>query len=204
MPSGFFGVLSHSTVSISLSFLLASPDLARAAQLQGPAPTKLNIVILEGDGAVNNISQRTARETIVQVEDENHRPVAGAAVVFLLPDVGPGGVWENGTRTLQVTTDSQGRAAAKGLRPNDTSGKFQIQVETTYQGLTATASVTQMNAVITAAAAGGGRSAGKWISILAAAGGAAAVGAVFATRAGGRTMPPVTTITPGATAVGGP
>ena len=188
----------------SLSFLLTSSDLARAA------PAKLNIVILQGDGVINNLRQRTARDTIVQVEDENHRPVAGAAVVFLLPDKGPGGVWENGTRTLQVITDSQGRAAAKGLRLSDTSGKFQIQVEATYQGKTATASVTQMNAVITGAPVGGGRSAGKWIAILAAAGGAAAAGAVLATRKSGSTAygstppPSVITITLGATDVGAP
>ncbi len=198
--SRFFAVLLRGAVSVSLSFLLTSSDLARAA------PAKINIIILEGDGVINNLRQRTARETIVQVEDENHRPVAGAAVVFLLPDKGPGGVWENGTRTLQVITDSQGRAAAKGLRPADTSGKFQIQVEATYQGMTATASVTQMNAVITGALAGGGRSAGKWIAILAAAGGAAAAGAVLATRkSGGSTPPPsVITITLGATDVGAP
>ena len=51
----------------------------------------LNLVVIEGEGAVNNIRQRTAREPIVQVEDENHRPVAGAVVVFMLPSNGAGG-----------------------------------------------------------------------------------------------------------------
>jgi len=47
-----------------------------------PAPTKLNIVILEGEGAINSVRQRVAREPVVQVEDENHKPIGGAAVTF--------------------------------------------------------------------------------------------------------------------------
>ena len=64
-----------------------------------PAPAKLNLVIVEGEGAINNIKQRTSRETIVRVEDENHRPVAGAAVAFLLPDYGPSGAFVGGGKT---------------------------------------------------------------------------------------------------------
>jgi len=154
-------------------------------------------VIVEGEGAINNIRQRTAREPIVQVEDENRRPVAGAAVLFLLPDSGPGGTFADGSRSLSVVTDSQGRAAAKGLRPGNVSGKFQIQVQASYQGLTATTTITQTNAVLTAAAAGGMH--GKLVAILAAAGGAAAVGAVLATRGGNKT-----TITAGPPTVGAP
>ncbi len=195
-------------VALNLSVFLACPDLVRAAPAlaQVSAPAKLNIVIVEGDGAINNVRQRLARETIVQVEDENRRPVAGAAVIFLLPENGASGLWANGTRTLQVMTDSQGRAVAKGMRPNDVSGKFQIQVEATYQGVSATNTVTQVNAVITGAAAGGGGglSTGKLIAILAIAGGAAAGGIIAATRAGGTSTPASVTITPGAPTVGAP
>ena len=42
------------------------------------APPELNIVIVDGEGDTNNIRQHTAREPIVQVEDENHKPVAGS------------------------------------------------------------------------------------------------------------------------------
>jgi hypothetical protein len=184
---------------------LAQTGIVGAAQ-PAPAPAKLNIVIVEGEGAINNVRQRTAREMIVQVEDENHRPIAGAAVLFMLPDSGPSGVFANGGRTLQVTTGSDGRAAAKGLRVNNVHGKFQVQVQATFEGVTATATITQVNAVITAAAAGG--VSGKLIAILAIAGGAAAVGVVAATRSGGGTpsTPPAspTTITPGTPSVGGP
>jgi hypothetical protein len=182
---------------LSLTVLLAA---------QAPAPAKLNILIVEGDGAINNVRQRTAREAIVQVEDENHRPVAGAAVLFLLPGSGPSGTFAGGGRSLMATTDSKGQAVARGLRVNNVSGKFQISVEASYQGVTATTTITQANAVITAAAVGG--VSGKLIAILAAVGGAAAVGAVVATRGSGTsaTAPPatVTTLTPGTPTVGRP
>src|SRR5215813_6869743 len=104
--------------------VLISLPLAPVAGAQ-EAPPKLNIVIVEGDGAINNIRQRTAREPIVQVEDENHKPIAGAAVVFLLPDQGASGVFANGSHTLTVMTDSQGRAVARGFHPNGVQGKLQ-------------------------------------------------------------------------------
>lgn len=85
-------------------------------------PTALNIDIIDGDGAVNNIRQRTAREPIVEVTDENHKPVAGALVLFSAPDHGASGVFANGTRQLSVTTDAQGRAAGKGFQPNTERG----------------------------------------------------------------------------------
>jgi len=89
---------------------------------------KLIINIVEGEGALNNVKQRVNREPIVQVEDENHKPIAGAAVVFFLPTTGPGGTFANGSQTLTVTTDSLGRAAAKGIVPNHQTGQMQIRV----------------------------------------------------------------------------
>src|ERR1700694_4342263 len=74
---------------------------------------KLNLVIVEGEGAINNVRQRTAREPIVQVEDENHKPVAGAAVVFTLPSQGAGGAFGGGAQSLTVVTNNQGQAIAR-------------------------------------------------------------------------------------------
>ena len=101
-----------------LTLLLIGVPLAppAAAQVpQGAAPM-LNLVIVEGEGAINNIKQRTQRETIVQVEDSNHRPVAGAAVAFTLPSNGASGTFANGGRSITTVTDSQGRASVPSLR----------------------------------------------------------------------------------------
>jgi hypothetical protein len=152
-----------------------------AGGMQAPATKPvLNLVVVEGDGAINNIRQRTAREPIVEVQDENHRPVAGALVLFALPRSGPGGTFPNGATTLSVTTDEQGRAVARGLKPNDQSGEYDITITASYAGATATVSITQVNAIAAAAAAGAagaGTAAGG-----AAAGGAAAGGIALGTK----------------------
>src|ERR1035437_4688871 len=93
------------SLALGLSFLIAFPPL-HAQTL----PTDLNIVVVEGEGAINNVRQRVAREPVVRVEDENHKPIAGAAVVFTLPTEGATGEFSNGGKSLTMITDSQGRA----------------------------------------------------------------------------------------------
>src|ERR1700680_383356 len=43
------------------------------------AQQALNLVVVQGEGAINNVRQRTARDPIVPVEDQNHKTIAGAA-----------------------------------------------------------------------------------------------------------------------------
>jgi hypothetical protein len=189
---------------LSLAFLLGLPQgITPAAAQAQQVPAKLIILIIEGDGAINNVRQRTAREPIVQVEDENHRPVAGAAVLFTLPDSGPSGVFEGGGRTITVRADRAGRAVAKGYKVNNVQGKLQIQVQASYRGVIANATIAQSNAVLTAGAARHGVS-GKVIGILAAVGGAAAVGIVLARRNSSSGSGRTTTISAGTPTVGGP
>ena len=104
-----------------LAVLIAIPA-APVAEAQNVAPM-LNIVIVEGDGAINNIRQRTAREPIVQVEDQNHKPVAGAAVVFALVSVIQNfglrsDLHESQTRvaTLQTRIDADRRTVERDRR----------------------------------------------------------------------------------------
>lgn len=193
-------------LAVLLAWFMAF-QLLSASMWAQEAGAQLNIVIVDGDGAINNIRQRTAREPIVQVEDQNHKPVAGAAVVFLLPDQGASGVFANGSHTLTVITDAQGRAAAKGFRPNTVQGKLQIHVTASHQGQTASATISQTNAVSAAAGAATAGVSGKLIAILAIAGGAVAGGIVAATHGGGgssTTTTPPTTVTPGTGTVGAP
>jgi len=188
-----------------LSVLLAL-WLPAAAQV---APM-LNLVVLEGEGATNNIRQRTAREPVVQVQDENHKPVAGAIVVFTLPSNGAGGAFANGAKTLSMVSDNNGQAVARGFQPNGLKGNFQIRVNASRNGQTASISINQINAVLTAsgAPASSGIS-GKLIAILAVVGAAAAGGAIYAvTNNGGNgttpTPAPGTTIAAGTATVGPP
>ena len=171
---------------------------AQEAQTPTPAPAsapaKLNLVIVEGEGAINNIKQRTSRETIVRVEDENHRPVAGAAVAFLLPDYGPSGAFVGGGKSAVVTTDSAGRAVMPQLQPNKLAGQFQVHVTASANGQQATAAISQSNgtgAAASSAAAHAGISA-KTIGIIVAVVAAGAVGAALGLRGGGssQSQPP--------------
>jgi hypothetical protein len=172
---------------------------------------KLNIVIVEGEGAINNIRQRVVREPIVQVEDENRKPVAGAVVTFFLPGQGASGTFANGTNTLTAVTDAQGRAVATGFRPNTVAGNYQMRVTASKEGQTATTVINQANVAAAAAAAGAAGISGKLIAILAVVGGAAIAGGVIAATRGGGSSPTTTTpgtattiFTPGTPSVGGP
>ncbi len=177
-------------------FVLLFLSWASAQEAQNPAPVpppgpaKLNLVIVEGEGAINNIKQRTARETIVRVEDENHRPVAGAAVAFLLPDYGPSGAFVGGGKSAVVTTDSTGRAVMPQLQPNKLAGQFQVHVTASANGQQATGTISQSNATSAAAgssAAHAGISA-KTIGIIVGVAAAGAVGAALGLRGGGNSQ----------------
>jgi hypothetical protein len=177
---------------------------------QAPEPKQLNISILEGEGAINNIRQRTAREAIVQVEDENHKPVAGVAVTFFLAEHGASGVFSNGSRSMTVLTDTNGQAAMRGMVPNKMAGKMEIRVSARLGNLHADTVITQTNAA-GAAGAGGAAISGKVIALIVVVAAGAAVGAIAATRGGSSTSatpatpaPAVVTITAGTPTVGHP
>ncbi|MEX2299376.1 MAG: carboxypeptidase-like regulatory domain-containing protein [Bryobacterales bacterium] len=197
-------------LSIALALLLALPAFAPLYGAPAQETSKLKILVLEGQDAINNIRQRTARDPIVEVQDENNKPVAGAVVTFLLPDRGASGTFANGAKSLSVTTDAQGRAVATGLQPNGVEGQYQIRVSASHQGQLASASISQANALGAAVAAGA--STAKIVTILAIVGGAVAGGVVYAAQQGsngpsGNGGPPVSRIanvTAGTPTVGAP
>ena len=131
----------------------------------------------------------------------------------MLPNFGPSGKFSDGSASMLVWTDSQGRAAASGLVPNTTEGKFNIRVNATYAGKEGSTTILMENT-----AADGPQKApvvydtkkksNKLVWILAGAGGAAAAG-IFAAKGNSNkssaTPPPTpTSITLGAVTVGGP
>jgi hypothetical protein len=190
-----------------LLVLLVLLNLLREPAAAQQAVTGLSITIVEGEGAINNIRQRVNREPIVQVEDENHKPIAGAVVLFFLPGQGASGTFPDGSRMLMTVTDNQGRAVARGIRPNNQSGPMQIRVTASFQGLTARSLITQTNAAGAAASSAGLSAGAKWAIILGIAGAAAAGGIFAATHGGGSSSssaPPPIVITPGTPSVGGP
>ena len=192
-----------------LAALISLPAVPQAYAQDAPA--KLNIVIVEGDGAVNNIRQRTAREPIVQVEDENHKPVAGAAVIFSLSDQGAGGSFAGGLHQLTAVTDNAGRAVGRGFKPNSVQGRYQIHVTASKNGLSSNTNISMSNVAAAGAAAGAGMALSTKLLIIigAAAAAGAAGGAIYATHNSGgssnsASIPSGLTITPGTGTVGPP
>jgi hypothetical protein len=151
------------------------PAAATAQPFQETKPgasDELKIVVLEGEDGVNFIKKKTAVRPVVEVRDRNDSPVAGATVVFLLPQYGPGGTFATGGKMMSVVTDASGRATAGAIQPSGT-GTFKISVTASHQGRTASAAISQTNQV--AAAAAGGIS-GTTIGIIVGVAAAAAVG----------------------------
>jgi len=187
----------------------AVPQQPAAPAVPAEPPGVLKVVVIEGEGAINNIRTRSATAPVVEVRDENDKPVAGAEVIFQLPPAGPGGVFHGWMRSQTVRSDAQGRAAASGYTPNDQAGRFNIKVTATLGKKTGSVVIGQSNAYRgggSAPGVSGGRS--NWWKIVLGVGAAGAViGAVAATRGNGTSTPAATnpiTITPGPITVGSP
>ena len=119
---------------------------------QSPA---LRIVVIGGEDGVNIVGKGTAVAPVVEVRDRNDLPVAGASVLFLLG--GNNAKFAGNAARLAVTTDQSGRATATGLQAIG-KGAVRIEIQASYQGQTATATVTQTNFANVAEAAQAGKS----------------------------------------------
>jgi hypothetical protein len=123
------------------------------ARLTDPAPlasqgAALKIVVLEGEGAVNIIQQKTAVAPVIEVRDRNDQPVPGAIVKFAIQK---GKASFDGARTLTVTTNAAGRATATGFTAT-ARGALQIGTSAAFQGQTAAATIAQTTVMTTAEA----------------------------------------------------
>jgi hypothetical protein len=186
----------------SLALWLAIHTVQADAAWMQEAQGGLRIVIVEGEDAIFNVRQRVAREAIIQVEDENRKPVAGAILTLTAPRQGASVVFGNGLNNITLTTDEFGRAVVRGMRPNGAQGKFSIRITAVKDNLKGSTEWQVSN--VAGAAAAGGVSA-KMIALIAAAGAGAVAGAVAATRGNGSpAAPPPTVISPGTVTVGPP
>lgn len=137
----------------------AAPAPAPATPAQAPAATappqesaapapiieNLKVLVLEGQHAINNTTRHVGIQPVVEVRDQNDRPIEGAVVVFRLPPSGTGGTFPGKELTLRAGTNARGQAAASGFVPNDALGKFDIHVTATYQNQTGEVTISQTN-----------------------------------------------------------
>lgn len=205
--------LKHVTKPFAICFSsLCFFQLATGSLKAQAPPSELNIVVVQGEGAINHVRQSVSNEPIIRVEDENRKPIAGATVVFTLPTEGATGQFVNGSKMLVVTTDAQGRAAAAGLKVNEYPGKLVMLVGVSYRGLSARTNITQFDEGPPVAQKSSKGGHGKLVAVLVVVGAAAAGGgAYFATHksggastSGGATSPTAIGITPGTPTIIGP
>ena len=188
-------------VLVLIASMISVMSAGLSSQNRDTQPAGLRIVVIEGEDAVNVIQQKTSVAPIVEVRDRNNQPVAGAVVRFAVQG---GRATFGGARTLAVTTDIAGRAAAAGFTPT-ASGAVQISATAAFQGQTAAAVTIAQTNVMTAAqaaavsaaggssggaasgtgagaGAGGGAGGGVSATTIGIIGGAVAAGAVVATQ----------------------
>jgi len=145
--------------SILALILVTAIAAAQQAPRQTQAPAALRIVVLEGEDAVNIVQQKTAVRPLVEVRDRNDLPVAGATVQFTLQTLGGAArtaSFANGQSVVTVTTNAAGRAAAPQLQALG-SGTLRINVQASFQGQAATATLSQTNFATTVEAAAAGK-----------------------------------------------
>ena len=169
---------------------------APAIPAQTEQETNLRIVVLEGDGAINNVRVRPSREPRVRVEDRDGEPLSAVPVTFMAPGIGAGGAFNDSASSVTVITGEDGEAVAAGFRPNSLVGQFEIRVSASRNGDTARAAITQTNAAPVQEA----RS--KKFIILGLVVGAVAGGALAATSLGGGSSEPASSARPATPSLG--
>ena len=187
----------------------------QAQQVSGPkselpeAPVGgIKIVVVEGEGALNNIRTRAAAPLVVEVRDARDKPVAKAEVVFQLPPAGPGGMFFGWLRNQSVRTGVDGRAETTGFTPNDEQGRFNIKVTATSGTETASVIISQSNTANGGSGNGKQAKSGKsnlWKVLIVVGAAGLAGGIVAATRGSSSATPPMpVTISAGPVTIGGP
>ena len=182
-----------------------------APQPIAPAPLvqNLKVIPLAGKGEQNDLEKRVMAPLVVEVMDQNDRPVEGAEVVFRFPINGPGAAFPGGKPAQSSRTNAQGQAAAMNWTANNQVGAFDVHVTATYgnQIGETTFSMSNVTRVVEEPKKSSKRGwlSQKWVKV-ALIGGAAGVaaGIALALRGGGSSSGNTIIISPGSPGIGGP
>jgi hypothetical protein len=212
------GSLTRSWLPQILAVLVALPPSA-VAQTPAQAPAQppaqltplatlqtedLRVIALAGNGEYNDLQRLIMAPLVVQVLDQDGRPVEGAQVIFNFPVQGPSAIFANKQTSQTTRTDADGQAAATGWVAN-TVGTFQVKVTASRGNETGQTIISMTNATkIVEQKKDKGKSwwSHKWVNIGVIAGAAAvAVAIVLVERGGGTTS---VTAVPGSPTIGAP
>jgi len=194
----------------------ASPPSQVKPMAQLPVVKNLKVIPLAGKDEMNDLERRVMAPLVVDVLDQNDRPVEGADVVFRFPLNGPGAFFAGQKTSQTVRTNPQGEAAAVGWTANNEVGSFQVHATATYGNQMGETTFSMSNVTRIVETAKSRHHEQKWwttkkFKIAVIAGAAATVTAiVLATQLGGSSKStttatiPTITITPGSPSIGGP
>jgi hypothetical protein len=170
-----------------------------------PVVESLKVLPLAGNHAMNDLERRIMSPLVVQVLDQNARPVEGAQVVF--PLNGPGAEFANKQPAQTARTNADGQASAVGWTAREL-GTFQVHV-TVSRGNELGETIISMTNV--ARVVEGAKEkhktwwSHKWAKVAVIAGAAGVVVAVvLLTRGSSGTSGTTVTATPGSPTIGGP
>jgi hypothetical protein len=198
-----------------LCITLVLPSSLGAQQPESPAQPRtplpmvrsLRVIALAGDGENNDLERRTMAPLVVNVLDQNGRPVEGAAVVFRFPLNGPSASFSNGKKARTMRTNADGQAAAVDWMANNEVGRFQVHVTASRGNELGEATISMANVSrITEEKSKSKRKSAwssRWVKVAIVAGAAGAVaGIVLATRGGDSAA--TISASPGPPTIGGP
>jgi hypothetical protein len=192
----------------------APPPPTPKPMAQLPVVQNLRVIPLAGKDEMNDLERHVMAPLVVEVLDQNDRPVEGAAVVFRFPLNGPSATFANQKTSQTSRTNAQGEAAATGWAANGEVGSFQVHATATYGNQMGETTFSMSNVTRIVESVKKKSKHQPWWStrkfkIAVIAGGAALVaGIVLAKETGGgsgkATTIPTVTISPGSPSVGGP
>jgi hypothetical protein len=200
-----------------LSLILAGQPIMQAQQRTTPTPEStplptvqtLRVIPLAGNGEQNEMERGLMAPLVVQVLDQNGRPVEGADVVFRFPVNGPSAAFPDQKNSLATKTNADGQAAATGWRANGQVGTFQVRVTATRANEMGEASVTMTN--VTRIVEDATKKRKRWwnstwfkVALIAGIAGAVTAGVIIANDDSSGSTIPTITISPGIPTVGGP
>ena len=182
---------SFFTQLLALSLIVPVELYAQA----GAVP--LSITVMQGDASV--VDEAHTPAILVRVT------AVGASVTFRMP-ADAGVAFSNSKSQITVKTDPQGFASSGALTANAKGGKFDVEIEATYQGQTANAVAHETNAANIASTAKAHKSHTLlWVLIGAGAGGAVLAASMKGGSGGsGSSSAPTFTITAGNPTIGPP
>jgi hypothetical protein len=187
-----------SALPLGLQQPAQAPDL--------PAVENLKVLPLAGNNAMNDLERRVMAPLVVQVLDQNSRPVEGAQVVFRFPLKGPGAEFPNQQPSQTVRTNSDGQASAVGWMAHDV-GTFKVHIAVSRGNELGETTVSMTN--VTRIVNEGKVKhktwwSNKWAKVAVIAGAAGVVVAVVLLTHGGGSSTSTVTATPGSPTIGGP